>query len=71
MEGKIVLRNSSHVVLMGRITIARSMCFLKGPGQPSLEKGRAEGRWEGAGVRKQESGGGGWMGHEILLKTYS
>jgi hypothetical protein len=58
------------VIVIERITIARSMCLLKGPGQPSLEKGRAEGGWEGAKERKQERGGGGWMGHEILLKTY-
>lgn len=47
MDGKIVLRNSLHVVVMERITIARSMCFQKGPGQPSLEKGRVEGQGEG------------------------
>lgn len=54
MDEKIVLRNSLHVVVMERITIACSMWFLKGPGQPSLEKDRAEGGWEEAGVRKQE-----------------
>lgn len=53
------------------ITIACSVCFLKGPSQPCLEKGRAEGGWERAGAGKQEREGGGWKRHEILFKTCS
>lgn len=71
MARKIVLRNSLRVIVMAEIIKVCSMCLLKGPSKRSLEKGRVEGGgWEGAGARKQESGGS-WMGHEIVLKTYS